>query len=67
MSNLKFVKDVKKMVEKLPGFRVDRLEEGKHIKMYLATPTGAQCMVISRSASDWRVMMKIEKQLRKWK
>ena len=66
MSNLKFVKDVKKLVEKLPGFRVDRLEEGKHVKMYLTTPAGPQIMVVSRSASDWRVVMKIEQQLRKW-
>ena len=66
MSNLKFVKEVKKLVEKLPGFQVDRLAEGKHIKMYLTTPSGPQMMVVSRSASDWRVMTKIEQQLRKW-
>ena len=67
VSNLKFVKDVRKLVEKLPGFSIGRLEEGKHVKMHLSTPTGPQVMIISRSASDWRVMMKIEKQLRKWK
>jgi len=65
MSTLKTLREVRKLVASM-GMTVERVVEGKHLKLHLDTPSGKHIMVIARTASDARAGQNMRIQLRKW-
>lgn len=54
------------VLKKFPAVKVERVEYGKHIKLYLTTPQGPKLLSISRTPSDWRAWKNNETLLRQW-
>jgi hypothetical protein len=51
MSTQKMLRETRRMIEDM-GMTVERIIEGKHLKLHLDTPSGKHILVIPRSTSD---------------
>jgi hypothetical protein len=62
----KTIKEIRKLAEAL-GYTVERVEIGKHYKLYLSTPAGKKVLVVSITASDGRAAKNNEAIMKRWK
>jgi len=60
------LKQVVDMIASFPALTLERVEQGKHFKLYLDTPCGKQLLVVSRSTSDCRAVLNNQSLLRRW-
>lgn len=60
------IRDRVREINAMPGFTVDRVERGKHFKLFLTTSSGKQLLNCSISPSDWRAWQNNLSILRRW-
>lgn len=53
-------------IKAFPNISVDRIERGKHFKIYLDTPSGKRMLLVSVSPSCQRAWKNNEALLRQW-
>ena len=53
-------------LRKFPSIKLERVERGKHFKLYLRTPQGLKVLSMSITPSDWRAWKNNETLLRQW-
>lgn len=60
------LKQMVEMIEGFPSISLEKVEQGKHYKLFLDTPCGKQILVLSRSTSDNRATLNNRSLLRRW-
>ena len=60
------LKDSLAQIKEFPAIVVDRIERGKHFKIYLTTPSGKKMLSVSVSPSDHRAWKNNESLLKQW-
>lgn len=62
----KTIKEIRKLAEAL-GHTVERVEIGKHYKVFLDTPAGKKILTVSLTASDHRACKNNQSIMKGWR
>lgn len=65
MTNVKHIREICKLAESF-GLTVEKVEKGKHFKVYLDTPAGKKILTVSVTSSDGRSVKNNTSLLRAW-
>lgn len=55
-----------RLIGEFPNLNIERVEQGKHIKLYLSTPVGPKVFTAPRSASDHRAELNNRSLFNNW-
>lgn len=59
-------KQLVKLISEVPQLALDRIERGRHFKLFITAPAGKKILTVSISCSDGRALANNRSILKRW-